>query len=196
MQMGSKKTWFYILAALIVGVAAIWSMSPSSTPKGATKLLPLEEALGKTAAARRSSKKMEEDSKGIGPRVEKLAYIESAEELTPMIIEELQKIADKSGVHIREIKPLKAKLIANGTGTRVPIEVRFRSNFQPNVVQFLYEVEDPAGKMVVEKINITSADSKFKTVEVSAQITVFTKSTVGTSNGDAGDTGDVRINRG
>ena len=195
MRIPNKREGFLIVAAIIVAMIAVWLSLPPSTSSSATsKMVPLKEAQDKTFAARSAVSKMETDSKEIGGRVEKLVYNESAEELTPQIIEALQKIAEKSGVHIREIKPMKAKVVADGTGTRVPLEVRFRSNFQPNVVQFLYEVEDPAGKMSVEKINITSTDSKFKVVEVTAQITVFTKSVVGVTSGDSGDVGDAKIN--
>ena len=64
---------------------------------------------------------------------------------------------------------------------RVPVEVRFRAPFQPNVVRFLYDLENPSGRMVIDKISITSADARFRTVEVSAQITVFTRSSNGSS---------------
>ena len=197
MRTPNKRESFLIVAAIIVTIIAVWLSLPSSTASSTrSKMIPLKEAQDKTLAARRAVSKMETDSMEIGGRVEKLVYEESAEELTPQIIEALQKIAEKSGVHIREIKPMKAKIVADGTGARVPLEVRFRSNFQPNVVQFLYEVEDPAGKMSVEKINITSTDSKFKVVEVTAQITVFTKSVVGVTGGDSGDVGDAKINHG
>ena len=196
MRIRNKREGFLILLAIVVAIIAVWLSLPSSTSAATSKMIPLKEAQDKTFAARRAVSKMENDSKEIGGRVEKLVYKESAEELTPQIIEQIQKIADKSGVHIREIKPLKAKIVADGTGTRVPLEVRFRSDLQPNVVQFLYEIEDPSGKMSVEKINITSADSKFKVVEVTAQITVFTKSVVGVSGGDSGEVGDAKINHG
>ena len=196
MRMPNRREGLMLLLALVVVLVAAWLSIPSSTPAGSTaKLIPLKEAQQKTVASRKAVSRMQNDSKDIAGRVNKLVYTDTPEELTPQIIEQLQKIAEKSGVHIREIKPLKAKAVADGTGTRLPLEVRFRSNFQPNVVHFLYDVEDPEGKMTVEKINITSADSKFKTVEVTAQITVFTKSAVGVSGAESGDSTDGRINR-
>ena len=90
---------------------------------------------------------------------------------------DIQAIALKSNIHIREIKPIKARKLADGSGSKVSMEVRFRAAFQPNVMKFLYLAEDPTGKMVVDKLSLTSADARFRTVEVSAQIAVFTRST-------------------
>jgi hypothetical protein len=147
--------------------------------------------------------------------VQEHAYNKPVEQLVPLVIRDLQATAQRAGIHLREVKPLRPKQVTEEPvirpgqkttrttqtthdvlGARVPVEVRFRAQFQPNVVRFLYDVENPAGKMVVDKISITSADAKFKVVEVSAQITVFTRSSAGTSGGDSGETSDDKTNKG
>jgi hypothetical protein len=71
------------------------------------------------------------------------------------------------------IKPLRSKKVAGVT--KETLSVRFTSEFG-KTVPFFYRVEDPAGRLVVEKFNLTASDPKSRTVDVDAQIALFTKS--------------------
>src|SRR5436190_1211847 len=57
---------------------------------------------------------------------------------------------------------------------KVPLTLRFSSRFDQSI-PFLYNVEDPTGKLVVEKFNITMSDPKSKTVDVEVQIALYTE---------------------
>ena len=112
------------------------------------------------------------------------------EQLSGVYHGKLIPLADKAGVHIREIKPLRSRTLPDGSVTRVPLEVRFNAPFQPNVMRFLYFAEDPTKKMVVDKFSITSTDAHLKTVDVTAQITVYTRSAIGAAGAGEGDTSE------
>ena len=205
---------------VVVVAGALWLvLSPNGTT-GKGNLIPLEQALSKTAASRVNARKLQEEQLAVEPRVKDHAYLNPADQLVPLVIRNLQLAADRAGIHLREVRPLRPKLVTdesdpkNATvvtkarttragsttheilGARVPVEVRFKAQFQPNVVRFLYDLENPSGRMVIDKISITSADARFHTVEVSAQITVFTLSSAGTAGGDTGEVIDATATKG
>ena len=61
------------------------------------------------------------------PRIERLTYTMPPEQLSATVTQDLYTLAEKAGVHIREIKPLRAKTLKSGSLARVPLEVRFRA---------------------------------------------------------------------
>lgn len=207
------------ICAVVVAGSVWYALSPSS---GGTKtnMVPLEQARARTAASRSNVRRLLDDRVKLEPRVEARAYNSPADKLVPVVVGNLQTAAARAGIHLREVRPLRPKLVtdesdpniapqatksrtsrSNSTthevlGARVPVEVRFRAPFQPNVVRFLYDLENPSGRMVIDKVSITSADARFRTVEVSAQITVFTRSSSGTAGGDLGDLTDDSATKG
>jgi hypothetical protein len=185
-----EKILIVVCVAFLAGVV-FWILSSSGKAGAGRNLVPYEEAVAKTQVALKTAKKMDEDQKEIDRHLGKSAFDLPAEELTPHMIRDLQTLAAKANVHLREIKPMRARAVASGSGTRLPMEVRFRAPFQPDVVRFLYYVENPATRMVVEKVNMTSADIKQKDIDVSAQITIFTRSTAGASGAEGGETGNA-----
>ena len=182
-------------AVLIFAAWAFLTSGPSQTSQKG--MLSTDDANKKYKAAVSENKQIIADEARMEPHIARMSYTLPAEQLVPRVIRDLQTIADKSGVHLREIKPIRGKLLKSNAGVRVPVEVRFKSSFQPDAIRFLYHVEESDKRMVVDKINITSADPKFKTVEVSATITVFTTSLVGYTSGE-GDNSNAsnKTNRG
>ena len=182
-QRNSREKFLIILmaAAVVIGVP----MALISPEKANGKLL--------TAAnARQQYKKTDTEMKAQGaetarlkPEPDKLVYKESPEQVVPAVIKTLQTVAKQSGIHLREIKPLRARRLA--TVTKVPMTVRFTSQFGQSI-PFLYKVEDPIGKLVVEKLNVTVSDPKVKTVDVEVQIALYTQAGPATKSGD--DTAD------
>ena len=170
-----------VVVAILVGNFLIPQPSAGAKEK---KLLSKAEAEKQTEVQTRAYKRIQEEEGTMEVRVQKSVYTLSSEELVPRVLRDLQTIATKSGIHLREVRPLRPKALTSGQGTKVPLEVRFRAPFQSSVVRFLYDVESPDGKMVVDKMTVTSADAKSKAVEVSAQITVFTRSTAGTASAE------------
>jgi|SRR5579872_1241221 len=207
-----------VIGCVVVVAASLWfALSGNGAPRK-TNLVPYDKALQQTAASKLNVRRLEQDEAVLKPRVASRSYNQPAEALVPIVVANLQTAADRAGIHLREVRPLRPKTVTdeqdpaaapksatarvsrNTThdvlGARVPVEVRFKAPFQPNVVKFLYELEDPAGRLVIDKISITSADARFKTVEVSAQITVFTQSAAGSSGTDTGDITDDRSAKG
>jgi len=159
------------LLALVVGVPLL--LTPPSPAGG--RLLPAREARLKYQSALEEKLALEQALKQLKPRIAEMAYSKPPEELVPQAVRTLQKHARDSGIHLREIRPLKAKRIAGVM--KVPLTVRFSTtDFARGVVPFLYRVEDPAGRLVLDKVNITAPDAKSRTLEVEAQVAFFTQS--------------------
>jgi len=192
MKISPREIRTIVIVVLIAVVALVinYATQPKSVGKGPQ--VPLETAQQRTDKATAAIQKIKQEDKEIKPRIEEMSYTEPAEELVPQMIHDLQATAKKTGIHLDKIKPLRPGLLPGKNGTRVPLEVHFRTPFQPNAVKFLYYVEDPAGKMVVEKLDISSADAKFKTVDVTAQITVFTRALAKDPGAAGGDTENVK----
>ncbi len=184
MQIRSKRELYMLLSIpVVLVVLLLWNtLFPANKTKLQSTQLSYTDATQKTEVALRTLRRMHDEETEMLPKSAEYAYTQSAEELGPLITQKLVKTASASGVHLREIKPLRARTLASGTVTRVPFDVHFRALFQPDVVRFLYHIEDPAEKMVVDKMDITSADSRFKSVDVSAQISVYTRNNAGGGN--------------
>lgn len=181
------KILLTVMFLVIFGAVAL-VMSPSGKA-GAGKILPLDEAVRQNRETKKKLQDLKADKVKLEPQVVQMTYDMPPEQLSATVTETLYELADKAGVHIREIKPLRARTLTDGTLTTVPLEVRFHALFQPNVMRFLYYAEDPAGKLVVDKISITSPDTHAKGVDVSAQITVYTRSAVKANTTGAGQAG-------
>ena len=199
MAVRSKREKLIMTVGVPLALAVVaWNfLSPPAGQAAAKGELSTEDAKVKLKDAQREMSKMRTDTDTMDPSIAKMSYKIPAEQLVPRMIRDLQKIADSSGIHLREIKPIRGKKLKSNAGVRVPVEVRFKATFQPDAIRFLYHVEEADSRMVVDKINISSADPRFKTVEVSATITVFTTSLAGFSSGE-GDNSNVptRTNRG
>lgn len=159
----------------VVGILVWGMLNPPGSTKSQAKLLPLKEAQQKLEVSHRTIRRINSDREAMEPRIAGLTYDLTPEEVVPRVIRDLQKVAQRSHVRLREVKPLRPKELSSGLGQSVPLEVRFRAPFLPNAIRFLYYAELPDGKIVIDKLNITSAEARFKTVDVSAQITVFTR---------------------
>jgi Tfp pilus assembly protein PilO len=163
--------------AVIIGVP----MMLFSPEKSNGKLLSAAKARQEYKKNETQMKTLDAETATLKPEIDKLIYTESAEEVIPGVIKSLQAAAKQSGIHLREIKPLRARRLSSVT--KVPVTVRFTGQFAQSI-PFLYRVEDPSGKLVVEKFNVTTSDPKVKTVDVEVQIALYTKAAPSSKSGD------------
>jgi len=188
MQINAREKKLMVVASVILVLILIFNfLTPSSSGPSTKGMVSLQKAKEGTDLNRRNETRLAREVKDLDPVIDTKAFNTSPDQLVPTTIRELQQIAAKAGVHIREVKPIRPKLLASTMGSSVPLEVHFLAPFQPNAMKFLYYLEDPAGKMVVDKLDISSADPRKKTVEVSAQVSVFTRNTAGAGTSDSGD---------
>jgi hypothetical protein len=189
MQVRSKREQMLIVICVLVLVAALASvLMPAGKTAAQHAMLPTDSALAEWRNKAVTYQKLGKDQDAMEPRIKKMTYTEPPDTVAALVTQQLQDIADRSGIHLREIKPLRLAKMPSGLVVRVPLEVRFRAAFQPDVMRFLYYLEDPGGKMVVDRVDITSADSRLKTVEISARVSVFTQSVTGVNGTGEGDT--------
>jgi hypothetical protein len=175
-QRTASERRMLILCAVVVLACIPLVLSPSGGDN--TKLLPAPEASLKLKDVKKDRSRLAAEVDKMKPEIENMVYKETPDQLIPQTIRTLQGYAKQSGLHIREIKPLRMRRMT--TVTKVPMSVRFTTgDFAKTAVPFLYRVEDPATKMVIEKFNVTSADPKTRTVDVEAQIALYTRATGG-----------------
>lgn len=188
MAISNRERNMIIVGGLgVVGILIWGALNPAGSTKSQVKLLPLKQAQQKLDVNLRTLKRISTDREEMEPRIANMTYNLSPEEVVPRVIRELQKVAERSQVRLREVKPLRPKELSSGQGQSVPLEVRFRAPFLPNAIRFLYYTELPDGKIVIDKLNITSAEARFKTVDVTAQITVFTRTAQAPANAKEGE---------
>ncbi len=180
-QRNSRERFLIIAAVMAAVIAILVMLFPAGS--GASKLLPAAQARQKYQTALKQKTAMSSEMDKLKPEIDKLVYKDTPEQLIPAVIKSLQGHAKTAGIHLREIKPNRARRLAGIT--KVPLTLRFSSRFDQSI-PFLYNVEDPNGKLVVEKFNITMSDPKAKTVDVEVQISMFTEAMPTLKAGDDG----------
>jgi Tfp pilus assembly protein PilO len=176
MPIKPRERRLVLLGVVVVGGVLLWDrLNPPKPPISLQKQVTVEEAEKRRQAAIAEMKRLRLEKEAQEPRIQQASYNRPADELIPRVVRDLQRIAKQAGIHFTEIKPQRSRPLSTSSLEKIPIEVRFRAAFQPNVMKFFYLLEAPKGKMTLEKFNVTSGDPRLKTVDVTALITVFTR---------------------
>lgn len=170
-----------IICVIVVIIGAVLIMNPPA--QTGKKLLTAAQAATKREDLDRKIKLLRKETDELKPHIGALTYAEAPEVVVPKVIRTLQKCAGDSGIHIREVKPLRAKKYIGVT--RVPLNVRFTCEFGKSV-PFLYRVEDPENKIVVDKFTVTASDPKTHMVDVDVEVVLFTQGNGAASEGSGG----------
>lgn len=170
-----------LICAVVIVVAAWLVLAPSN--RGGVQLLSSAEADRKATEDALKTHQYRQEIERLAPEIKRLAYDKPPAEVIPSVVRTLQDMAKQSDLHLREIKPLRAR--RTGDMTRIPISVRFSTAaFNRSAVGFLYRLEDPASRMVVDKFTITAPDPKTRIVDVEVQVALYTRG--GASATDSG----------
>jgi len=170
-QRSPSERRMIILGVIVVVIGVPLALFPGGS--SGKKLLSAREASQQYEGKVKQKSELESNVDRVEPLMGQMVYSDPPEKLIPKVITTLQGYAKDSGIHLREIKPLRSKKVANLT--KETLSVRFTSEFG-KTVPFFYRVEDPAGRLVVEKFNLTASDPKLRTVDVDAQIALYTQS--------------------
>lgn len=151
-------------------------------PQEANKAGMLASSLARKRYIEELQRKRDADAKlaELKPKLDTIAYKETSEKVIPLVLKTLHEHAAKAGVHLRELKPLRPRQM--GDATKVSLTVRFTGVFS-QVIPFVYYLEDPQGKLVVEKLNVSSPDPKSRQVDVEVQVALFTVEAAGAPGG-------------
>jgi len=172
----TKNERTYVLVAIVLCVPAIaYQLFSPKSSGGKSAVLTVEDANKQKRLTMSKMEQLNTEVAALEAANERMTYNMTPEEIVPRVLRQLQQIAQNSKVRLREVKPLRPIELKSGQGQKVPLEIRFRAAFQPNAMQFLYAVEDSKYKMVLDKINISSAENRLKAVDMTATITVFTR---------------------
>ena len=166
-----ERVYLAICLLVIVIVPLLNAFSPADQRHA--KLLSSREAQQKRADVVRDIEALDSEGDRLMPEIARLTFAGNPDAAIPEAIKKLQDCAAESKLHIREMKPLRARKI--GVLYHAPISVRFSStHFTQEAVPFLYRIEDPAGKLVVEKLNMSAPDAKSASVDVELQVALYT----------------------
>lgn len=175
---GEKR--MLVLCAIVLVVAVPLLLMPPGGSKKA--LLPAPVARQQYEEKLKQKETLDAEMTQVQPKIGHAVYTEPPEQLVPKVVRTLQGYAKDSGIHLREIKPLRTRKL--GDLTKETMSVRFTSDFG-KTVPFFYRVDDPAGKLIIEKFNVTAADPKSRSVDVEAQVALYTTA----APADSGKTG-------
>src|SRR5437763_1140427 len=98
---------------VVVVAATVWFVLAPAGGGGKTNLVPLEQAVSKTAASKLNVRKLRDEQTAIEPRVQARAYNKPADQLVPVVVGNLQAAAERSGIHLREVRPLRPKIVTD-----------------------------------------------------------------------------------
>lgn len=164
-----RERMLILLGVVVLAVAAYLLATP---PEGSQRgMLPASVAKQRYEEALKKKAEADKTIQLLTPKLDTAAYKETSEKVVPTVLKTLREHASKAGVHLREVKPLRPRQV--GGATKVSLTVRFSGSFR-EVVPFLYYVEDPQGKLVVEKLNVSAPDPKKSQVDVEVQVAFFT----------------------
>ncbi len=164
-----RERWLIIIGLAVVGVAVWLVLAPTETRGRA--LLSSSEARKQYTEGLKRKTEFEREMALLGPKVDTSTYKDTSEKVIPTVLKALHEQARLSGIRLREVKPLRPRQM--GGVTKVTLTVRFTSEFG-KAIPFLYNVEDPKGKLVVEKMNVASSDPKSRDVDIEVQVALFT----------------------
>ncbi len=171
-QRNPRERTMIVVCVLAAVVGIPMMLQPVSGRSG--KLVPLAEAKRKYDTAVKQKSAIEDDTAKLRPLLAKLTYDAPPETLIPKVIRDLQAQAKQCGIHLREVKPMRAR--RTGSLTKVPINVRFSAPFVQSI-PLLYRIEDPSGKLTAEKVAVITPDPKSRIVDVELQIALYTTGT-------------------
>ena len=160
-----------LLLGLVVVIVGGW-MGLAPGAGGGSSPLTAAQARAKADDIARQTRSLEADMKRVEPMLSSMVFEKSADAVVPETITLLQKLAKDSAVHLREVKPQRPRRLAGIT--RVPISVRYSTDFA-RTVPFLYKIEDPAGRLVVQRMNVTRSDPKSRLVDVEIEVVLYTR---------------------
>jgi Tfp pilus assembly protein PilO len=168
MTLKSSEKRLVFICVIVVGVAAWLLLSPSGA--GGKPLLSAKDASLKYKQVANEKRTLDAETFASKPKIEGMLYPGSAEEIIPKVVQKLQTMATTNGLHLREVKPLRAKRA--GDVTKLPVNVRFTCQFA-KAIPFIYNVEGPDTKLVVDKLNVSAPDEKATQVDVELEISCF-----------------------
>lgn len=177
-QRNPRERALLIVGAVVIAVAAYLLMTPEQGYKAG--MLSSAAARAKYRDGLRQRELADDRIAALKPRVDTATYKDTSERVMPAVLKTLNEHAKLAGVRLREVKPLRPRRI--GGVTKVTLTVRFTSEFR-QVIPFVYHVEDPKGKLVVEKLNVSAPDPKSRQVDVEVQVALFTLEGAGEPGG-------------
>lgn len=171
-----------LLTCIVVCIGAAWLvLSPGPSPRG--RQLTTAAAREQFREAEAEKVRLEQETADLRAAVSKAVFSESPDRLLPRAVKRLQTIARESGVDLKEIKPARVRTVADVS--KVTLNVRLATvGFGRPVVTFLYRLEEPSEKLVVEKLTITAPDPQARTVEVEVQVAMYTSGRAGADSGN------------
>jgi len=177
-QRTARERVLILVGLVVVAVAGYLIFAPQDGADAGT--MSSATARSRYEAAMKQKKDADGKIASLKPKVDTATYNATSERVMPDVLRTLSDDARLAGIHLREVKPLRPRSV--GGLTKVTLTVRFTSEFG-RVVPFVYHVEDPQGKLVVEKLNVSSPDPKSRQVDVEVQVGLYTVAGAGAQEG-------------
>lgn len=165
-----------VLAVIVILIAVYFELSApnSSSAKATGPLLPLSQAVKKYDNGKTQYVALGNEEDTLQPLINHLTSSKSADALSPIMASSIMDMAAKASIHISTLRPLSPEIVADGQAERVPIEIQFDAPFEPNSINFLYHLEDPKGRYVVDQVQLATHERHRNMVSVTARVSMFT----------------------
>ncbi|NLH99788.1 MAG: hypothetical protein GX446_09910 [Chthonomonadales bacterium] len=164
-----RERGLIVVGVIVIAVAVYLALSPSDTVGGA--MLSSAAAKQQYADGLKRKQELEREIAVLRPKVDTATYKDTSEKVIPIVLKSLHEQARLADIRLREVKPLRPR--QTGGVTKVTLTVRFTTAFA-KAIPFLYNLEDPKARLVVEKMNVSPSDPKSRDVDVEVQVALFT----------------------
>src|SRR4051812_6692701 len=107
----SEQILIGVCGVVIAGTA--WFLLAPQSGANKANLVPLSKAIADTETSKRNVIRLTEEQGEIEPRVLARAYKQPADQVVPVVVGNLQTAAERAGIHLREVRPLRPKIVTD-----------------------------------------------------------------------------------
>ncbi|HEY3281934.1 MAG TPA: hypothetical protein VGN26_06625 [Armatimonadota bacterium] len=131
----------------------------------------LKQADAKALAAKRQVRSLEAEIATLKPQVGAVTWSETPDLLYPDVATQIFRLGKKAGVSIPSIRHVDPRPL--DVLSEQPLVINVSATF-PAFVKFLYMMQDPALKLSMDRVRITSTDTESDAVRVELSVSTYT----------------------
>ncbi len=157
---------------IIVCVLAVVIGVPLAIPTGKSAVALLSPAAAQAKLTNEQSQvaNLHRQNATIRSLLTTTSYVGGPDAALPKIVEKLQADAKSAGIHIKEIKPIHPHIV-DGVA-KMAFDMSFSSSLG-QALSFIFYLENPKGKLVIEKINLSTSETQNQQIQVTVEVAAF-----------------------
>lgn len=168
MKISAREGVLLALCVVVVAVIGVPSaqqiLRMAKSPKSPAQLRKESEI------ARREAARLRREIADLDQQVQTLTWVQAPEQLPPVLLTELHRLANKAGVTIGSFRP--SRIVASPAGRKLPILVKITAPF-PKAAAFLEALRSGDPRIGIERMQIAATDAASNVVNMELRLAVY-----------------------